>query len=61
MNKESAEHGPDARNTLQLRLLENRDVDDALSGLKFLRRCLTWMPGTSPWSAIRSEDRSRCY
>jgi carboxymethylenebutenolidase len=37
MNKESAEHGPDARNTLQLRLLENRDMDDALSGLKFLR------------------------
>jgi dienelactone hydrolase len=37
MNKEFAEHGPDARNTLQLRLLENRDMDDALSGLKFLR------------------------
>jgi dienelactone hydrolase len=37
MNKESAEHGPEARNTLQLRLLENRDMDDALSGLKFLR------------------------
>ena len=37
MNKESAEHGPDARNTLQLRLLESRDMDDALSGLKFLR------------------------
>ena len=36
-NKESAEHGPDARNTLQLQLLENRDMDDALSGLKFLR------------------------
>ncbi len=37
MNKESAEHGQEARNTLQLRLLENRDMDDALSGLKFLR------------------------
>jgi dienelactone hydrolase len=37
MNKESAEHGPEARNTLQLRLLETRDMDDALSGLKFLR------------------------
>jgi carboxymethylenebutenolidase len=37
MNKESAEHGEEARNTLQLRLLENRDMDDALSGLKFLR------------------------
>jgi len=34
MNKGSAEHGQEARNTLQLRLLEN---DDALSGLKFLR------------------------
>ena len=37
MNKESAEHGQEARNALQLRLLENRDMDDALSGLKFLR------------------------
>ena len=37
MNKESAEHGEEARNMLQLRLLENRDMDDALSGLKFLR------------------------
>ena len=37
MNKESAEHGEEARNTLQLRLLEDRDMDDALSGLKFLR------------------------
>jgi carboxymethylenebutenolidase len=37
MNKESAEHGQEARNRLQLRLLENRDMDDALSGLKFLR------------------------
>jgi len=37
MNQESAEHGQEARNTLQLRLLENRDMDDARSGLKFLR------------------------
>jgi carboxymethylenebutenolidase len=37
MNQESAEHGQEASNTLQLRLLENRDMDDALSGLKFLR------------------------
>src|ERR1700693_4376660 len=37
MNKESAEHGEEARNMLQVRLLENRDMDDALSGLKFLR------------------------
>jgi len=37
MNKESVEHGEEARNTLQLRLLENRDMNDALSGLKFLR------------------------
>jgi dienelactone hydrolase len=37
MNKESAEHGQEAGNTLQLRLLENRDMDDAQSGLKFLR------------------------
>jgi len=37
MNKESVEHGQEARNTLQLRLLENRDMEDALSGLKFLR------------------------
>jgi carboxymethylenebutenolidase len=37
MNKEAVEHGEAARNTLQLRLLENRDMDDALSGLKFLR------------------------
>ena len=37
MNKESNEHGQEVRNTLQLRLLENRDMDDALSGLKFLR------------------------
>ena len=37
MNKESDAHGQEARNALQLQLLENRDMDDALSGLKFLR------------------------
>ncbi len=37
MNRESAAHGQEARNALQLQLLENREMDDALSGLKFLR------------------------
>jgi dienelactone hydrolase len=37
MNSESAAHGQEARNTLQLQLLENREMADALSGLKFLR------------------------
>jgi carboxymethylenebutenolidase len=37
MNSESATHGQEARNTLQMQLLENREMDDALSGLKFLR------------------------
>jgi len=37
MNNESAAHGEEARNALQLQLLENREMDDALSGLKFLR------------------------
>ncbi len=37
MNRESAAHGQEARNTLQLRLLENREMSDALSGLAFLR------------------------
>jgi dienelactone hydrolase len=37
MNSESAAHGQEARNTLQLQLLENRDMSDALSGLAFLR------------------------
>jgi dienelactone hydrolase len=37
MNGESAAHGQEARNALQLQLLENREMDDALSGLKFLR------------------------
>ncbi len=36
MDKESAAHGQEARNALQLQLLENREMDDALSGLKFL-------------------------
>ena len=37
MNSESATRGQEARNALQLQLLENREMDDALSGLKFLR------------------------
>src|SRR5258708_29902394 len=37
MNSESAAHGQEARNALQLQLLEDREMDDALSGLKFLR------------------------
>jgi dienelactone hydrolase len=37
MNSELAAHGQDARNTLQLQLLENRELSDALSGLAFLR------------------------
>jgi dienelactone hydrolase len=35
LNSESAAHGQEARNALQL--LENREMDDALSGLKFVR------------------------
>jgi dienelactone hydrolase len=37
MNKEFDENGQDAGNALQLRLLENREMDDAVSGLKCLR------------------------
>jgi dienelactone hydrolase len=37
MNSESAAHGQEARNALQMQLLENREMDDALSALKFLR------------------------
>ena len=37
MNSESAAHGEEARDALQLQLLENREMDDALSGLKFLQ------------------------
>jgi carboxymethylenebutenolidase len=37
LNSESATHGQEARNALQLQLLENREMGDALSGLKFLR------------------------
>jgi dienelactone hydrolase len=37
MNSESASHEQEARNALHLKLLENREMDDALSGLKFLR------------------------
>jgi carboxymethylenebutenolidase len=37
MNTESAAHGPEGRNALQLQLLDNREMGDALSALKFLR------------------------
>jgi dienelactone hydrolase len=37
MNSESATHGQEARNALQVQLLENREMDDTLSALKFLR------------------------
>jgi carboxymethylenebutenolidase len=37
MNRESAAHGQEARNALQLELLEGREMTDALSALKFLR------------------------
>jgi dienelactone hydrolase len=37
MNSESAARGQEARNALQLQLLEDREMDDAQSGLKFLR------------------------
>jgi len=37
MNSEAAAHGQEARNTLQLQLLENREMNDALSGLAYLR------------------------
>jgi dienelactone hydrolase len=37
MNNEFAAHGHDARNALQLRLLENRELSDAGAGLAFLR------------------------
>lgn len=37
MNSELAAHGQEARSTLQLQLLENREMSDALSGLAFVR------------------------
>ena len=37
MNGELAAHGQEARNTLQLQLLEGRELSDALAGLAFLR------------------------
>jgi carboxymethylenebutenolidase len=37
MNRELAAHGQKARNILQLRLLENGDMSDALAGLAFVR------------------------
>lgn len=37
MNSESAAHGLEARNALQIQLLDNREMGDALAALKFLR------------------------
>jgi len=37
MNTELVAHGQDARNALQLRLLENRELSDAAAALAFLR------------------------
>jgi dienelactone hydrolase len=37
MNQETAVHGQEGRNALQMKLLENGDMTDALSGLAFLR------------------------
>jgi len=37
MNREAAAHGQEARNALQLQLLDGREMGDALSALKFLR------------------------
>jgi len=44
MNRESAEHGEAARNTLQLQLLEGREMADARAALAFLRG----LPGVNP-------------
>lgn len=38
MNEESGAHGQNARNTLQMTLLEGREMSDALAALSFLRR-----------------------
>jgi dienelactone hydrolase len=37
MNQQAAAHGQEARNALQMKLLENGDMTDALAGLEFLR------------------------
>jgi carboxymethylenebutenolidase len=37
MNREFAVHGQEGRNAIQLRLLENEDMSDALAGFAFLR------------------------
>ena len=38
MNREFAAHGQNARNALQLKLLDGREMDDARAALTFLRR-----------------------
>src|SRR5215470_1098338 len=37
MDAEFTAHGQDARNAIQLQLLENREINDSLAGLAFLR------------------------
>src|SRR5262245_4122143 len=37
MNAAFAAHGQEARNAIQLQLLENREINDSLAGLAFLR------------------------
>jgi carboxymethylenebutenolidase len=44
MNAEFAAHGQEARNALQLQLLENRELSDAVAGLAFLRALPTVEP-----------------
>ena len=61
MNSESATHGQKARDALQLQLLETREMDDALAGLKFLR-ALPYVDGRNvAVIGTRLEVRSRCY
>ncbi len=57
MNSELAAHGQESRNALQLHLLENRELGDALAGLPFVRALPDIDPSRLRWSAIRSEDR----
>ena len=58
MNRESATHGQEARNALQLELLEGREMTDALAALKFLRGLPEVMRAMSARSVTRLEARS---
>jgi len=61
MNSEFAAHGRDARNTLQLRLLENEEMSDALPDLRSCERRPKLMLLVLRRSDTLSEARSRCY